>query len=190
MGLNLSKGGNLNLTKESGGSTKFTFALKWDENTNTGAQWDLDASAICLGTDNKVLNLDPNYFVYFKNLQTPCGGVVHSGDERTGATTGDDELIAVDVAKLPAGVEKILFVVTIYEAEINNQNFGQVRNAGIRVIDTATNNELCKYDLTEDYSTETAMTFGELYRNNGEWKFKAIGSGKTGGLAGYETEFF
>src|SRR5574343_155450 len=120
MGLNLSKGGNLNLTKESGGSNKFTFALSWEENTNTGAQWDLDASAICLGPDNKVLNRDLNYFVFYNNLQTPCGGVVHSGDERTGATVGDGEVIAVDVSKLPAGVEKILFVVTIDEAVSRN----------------------------------------------------------------------
>lgn len=190
MGLNLTKGGNLNLSKESGGATEFTFGLGWTENTNNGHDWDLDASVICLGTNDKVLDGDAKYFVYFNNLQTPCGGVVHSGDERTGRTVGIDEVVAVDVSKLNPGVKRLLFVVTIHDAVARNQNFGQVRDAVITVTDTKSGAELCKYDLTENFSVETAVTFGELYNKDGEWKFKAIGAGKTGGLAGYETEFF
>ncbi len=186
--INLQKGGNVNLSKETNGSTQFHVGLGWDANTNSGNDFDLDASAICLATSVKCLN--EKYFVYYNNKETPCKGLLHTGDNRTGAGDGDDEALVADLTKLSTDVDRIMFVVTIHEAATRGQNFGQVRNAFIRVVDLSNSNtEVARFDLSEDYSVETAMTFGELYRHAGEWKFKAVGSGKTGGLQGYVDEF-
>jgi len=177
MGINLTKGGNASL----GSLQKFVVGMGWDTNqTDSGNDFDLDASAFMLNTGGKILS--EAHFVFYNNLKSPEGCVEHTGDNQSGAGDGDDESIKIDLSKLPAGCEKITFVVTIHDAEIRRQNFGQVRNAFVRVYDPSTNEEILKYDLGEDFSIETAVEFGELYRKDGAWKFKAIGTGYAGGL--------
>lgn len=187
MSVSLSKGGNVSLTKIAPSLTAVLVGLGWDTRTTTGADFDLDASALLCGADGKVLSDD--YFVFFNNLKSPDGSVEHTGDNLTGAGEGDDEAVKVDLRTVPAEVQKIVFPVSIYEAEARSQSFGQVVNAFIRVVDQSNNSELARYDLTEDASTETAMVFGELYRNGAEWKFRAVGQGYASGLAGIARDY-
>ncbi|MGW7286743.1 TerD family protein [Streptomyces sp. NPDC054847] len=187
MGVSLSKGGNVSLTKAAPNLTAVTVGLGWDVRTTTGTDFDLDASALLTNAEGKVTN-DGN-FVFFNNLKSSDGSVEHTGDNLTGEGEGDDEQIKVNLAAVPADVDKIVFPVSIYEAESRQQSFGQVRNAFIRVVNQADNNELARYDLSEDASTETAMVFGELYRNGPEWKFRAIGQGYASGLRGIAQDF-
>jgi tellurium resistance protein TerD len=187
MGVSLSKGGNVSLTKEAPNLTAVIVGLGWDARTTTGSDFDLDASALLTNAEGKVLS--DRHFVFFNNLKSPDGSVEHTGDNLTGEGEGDDEAIKVNLATVPADVAKIVFPVSIYEAESRQQSFGQVRNAFIRVVNQADNNELARYDLTEDASTETAMVFGELYRHGAEWKFRAIGQGYASGLRGIAQDF-
>ncbi|MGA5816250.1 TerD family protein [Streptomyces sp. Y1] len=187
MGVSLSKGGNVSLTKEAPGLQAVVVGLGWDVRTTTGTDFDLDASALLCNEQGKVAS-DGN-FVFFNNLKSPDGSVEHTGDNRTGEGEGDDEAIKVNLAGVPADVQKIVFPVSIYDAEGRGQSFGQVRNAFIRVVNQANNVELARYDLSEDASTETAMVFGELYRNGAEWKFRAIGQGYASGLRGIAQDF-
>lgn len=187
MGISLSKGGNVSLTKEAPGLTAVTVGLGWDERTTSGQDFDLDASAIALGADGNALS--DGHFVFFNNLTSPDGSIEHTGDNLTGGGDGDDEKIKVNLSKVPADIHKIVFPVSIYEADGRGQAFGQVRNAFIRVIDQADDRELTRYDLSEDASNETAMIFGELYRNGSEWKFRAVGQGYASGLAGIAKDF-
>ena len=193
MSVNLKKGEKINLTKDGGqGLRSVMVGLGWDEAPRSGGflglfkpqAIDCDASVILCGADGKVI--DPRdvkqSVVYFGNLTHPSGAIVHQGDNLTGAGEGDDEQVRVDLQAIPAGIERVVFVITIYEAEARRQNFGQVSNAFIRVVDEATGAELVRYDLEEDFSIETALVAGELYRHNGEWKFNAVGSGFQGGL--------
>ncbi|MBZ4015477.1 TerD family protein [Streptomyces purpurogeneiscleroticus] len=187
MGVSLSKGGNVSLTKEAPNLTAVIVGLGWDARTTTGTDFDLDASALLANDQGKVAN-DQN-FVFFNNLKSPDGSVEHTGDNITGEGEGDDEQIKVNLAGVPADVAKIVFPVSIYDAETRQQSFGQVRNAFIRVVNQADGTELARYDLSEDASTETAMVFGELYRNGAEWKFRAIGQGYASGLRGIAQDF-
>jgi tellurium resistance protein TerD len=187
VGVSLSKGGNVSLTKEAPGLTAVMVGLGWDARSTTGADFDLDASALLVNAEGKVTN-DQN-FVFFNNLKSPDGSVEHTGDNLTGEGEGDDEVVKVNLAGVPADVDKVVFPVSVYEAETRQQSFGQVRNAYIRVVNQADGNELARYDLTEDASTETAMVFGELYRHGTEWKFRAVGQGYASGLRGIAQDF-
>lgn len=187
MGVSLTKGGNVSLTKEAPGLTAVTVGLGWDARSTTGADFDLDASAIMAGVSGKVLS--DGHFVFFNNLTSVDGSVQHLGDNLTGEGDGDDEEINVNLAAVPPEVDKIVFPVSIYDAAARSQSFGQVRNAFIRVINQAGGAEIARYDLSEDASTETAMVFGELYRNGAEWKFRAVGQGYAEGLVGIARDF-
>lgn len=181
MAVSLTKGQKVDLTKGNPGLSKLLVGLGWDVNKyDGGSAFDLDAAAFLLTGSGKVSS-DAD-FVFYGNLKHASGGVEHLGDNLTGEGEGDDEQIKVNLSAVPASVEKIDFTVTIYEAEERRQNFGQVSNAFIRVVDEATGTELIRYDLGEDFSIETAVVVGELYRHNGEWKFNAVGSGFQGGL--------
>jgi len=181
MAISLNKGGRLSLSKEAPGLTKVLVGLGWDSRATDGAAFDLDASAFMLGADGKARS-DAD-FIFYNQLKSSCGSVEHTGDNLTGEGEGDDEVIKVDLSQVPADVQKIAFTVTIHEAEQRKQNFGQVSNAYIRVVNDDNNTEITRYDLAEDASTETAMIFGELYRHSGEWRFAAVGQGYAGGLA-------
>ncbi len=182
MPINLTKGQKIDLTKGRPSLSKIMVGLGWDVNEfDSGADFDLDASAFLLGSNGKC-TVDQD-FIFYGNLTHSSGGVVHMCDNRTGEGEGDDEQIEVDLSKVPANIERIAFTVTIYEAEKRNQNFGQVRNAFIRIMNGQTGEELLRYDLDEDFSIETSVVFAEVYRHNGEWKFNAIGAGYQGGLA-------
>ena len=187
MRVSLTKGANVSLSKQAPGLTAVVVALGWDPRTTTGADFDLDASAIMLDTSGRVLS--DSHFVFFNNLRSPEGSVEHMGDNLTGNGEGDDEQIKVNLAAVPPECSKIVFPVSIYEAEERRQNFGQVRNAFIRIINQADGSEIARYDLAEDAATETAMLFGELYRNLGEWKFRAVGQGYDSGLKGIAQDF-
>ncbi len=187
MGVSLSKGGNVSLTKEAPGLTAVTVGLGWDVRSTTGTDFDLDASAILADANGKVTG--DKDFVFFNNLQSSDGSVKHLGDNLTGEGEGDDEQVNVDLAAVPANVDKVVFAVSIYEGDSRSQSFGQVRNAFIRVVNQAGGAELARYDLSEDASTETAMVFGELYRNGADWKFRAVGQGYASGLAGIAKDF-
>jgi len=183
MAINLEKG-----QRESISAPKFTVGLGWDSNTNTtGEGFDVDASVFVLGANGKLLS--DNHFVYYNNLKTPDMAVVHRGDNTTGAGDGDDEKIVVDLSKISPDVVEISFVVTIHKAAEKRQNFGQIRNSFIRIVDDSTNTELVKYELDEDFSIETAVQFGRIYKKNSEWKFEAIGAGMKGGLQDYLTKY-
>ncbi len=181
MPVSLSKGGNVSLSKEAPGLTEVTIGLGWEARATDGAAFDLDASVFVLGENDKVLN--DSAFVFYNNKLFDAGKVEHLGDNRTGAGDGDDEQVNVNLAGLTVDAKKLAFSVTIHEADSRKQSFGQVNKAYIRVLNKATGAEIARYDLSEDASTETAMVFGELYRNGEEWKFKAIGQGFAGGLA-------
>jgi tellurium resistance protein TerD len=187
MGVSLSKGGNVSLSKEAPGLTDVLVGLGWDVRTTDGADFDLDASAILLADTDKAIS--DKHFVFFNNLKSPDSTVEHTGDNLTGEGEGDDEAIKVNLAGMAADVQKIVFPVSIYDADSRSQSFGQVRNAFIRVVNAANNAEIARYDLSEDASTETAMVFGELYRNGAEWKFRAVGQGWTSGLAGIAKDY-
>jgi len=189
VGVSLIKGGNVSLTKQAGtaGLSAVTVGLGWDVRSTDGAGFDLDASAIGVDANGKVLS--DQHFVFFGNLTSPDGSIEHTGDNLTGEGDGDDEQIKVNLASIPAGMDKIVFPVSIYEADKRSQSFGQVRNAFIRVINQANGDELARYDLSEDAATETAMIFGEVYRNGSDWKFRAVGQGYSTGLAGIATDF-
>ena len=182
MAISLKKGQKVDLTKTNPGLKNILIGLGWDINRYDGGKdFDLDASVFLLNGTGKV-NSDDD-FVFYGNLKHVSGSVEHLGDNLTGEGEGDDEEIKIDLSKVPENIEKIDFTVTIYEAEERKQNFGQVENAFIRVVNEANGEELIRYDLGEDFSIETAVVIGELYRNKGEWKFNAIGSGFEGGLA-------
>ncbi|WP_165988290.1 TerD family protein [Streptomyces sp. YIM 98790] len=187
MAVSLSKGGNVSLTKEAPGLKAVTIGLGWDVRTTTGAAFDLDASAIALNAGGRVVN--DGFFVFFNNLMSPDQSIQHTGDNLTGEGSGDDEQINVFLEGLSPEVERIVFPVSIYDADSRGQNFGQVRNAFIRVVNQNGGAEIARYDLTEDASTETAMVFGELYRHGAEWKFRAVGQGYASGLVGIAQDF-
>ncbi|MET7798437.1 TerD family protein [Streptomyces decoyicus] len=199
MGVSLAKGGNVSLSKSpslgfarpgappSPGLTAVTVGLGWDVRTTTGADYDLDASALLCTEAGKVVS--DAHFVFYNNLTSPDGSVQHTGDNLTGEGEGDDESIDVTLSGVPAEIAKIVFPVSIHDAEGRGQSFGQVRNAFIRVVNKADGAELARYDLSEDASTETAMVFGELYRHGEEWKFRAVGQGYASGLAGIAADF-
>jgi tellurium resistance protein TerD len=186
MGVTLAKGGNVSLSKAAPNLTQVQIGLGWRARSTTGADFDLDASAL-LCANGRVLGDD--YFVFYNNLKSPEGSVEHTGDDHTGGSGGDDETILVDLTAVPVAVDKIVFPVSIYDADARVQTFGQVSDAYIRVINQSDGTELARYDLTEDASTETAMIFGELYRYNGEWKFRAVGQGYASGLRGIALDF-
>ena len=188
MAVSLAKGQKVDLTKTNPGLKEVLIGLGWDTNKYDGGNdFDLDAAAFLLGANGKV-TADAD-FVFYNNLKHTSGSVEHLGDNLTGAGDGDDEEIKIDLSKVPANIEKIDFTVTIHEADTRKQNFGQVENAFIRVVDASSNKELIRYDLGEDFSIETAVVVGELYRHSGEWKFQAIGSGFSGGLAALGRNF-
>lgn len=182
MVIQLSKGQRIDLTKHDPAMQRIIIGLGWDvKHFDGGQDFDLDASVFLLGADGKCRNeLD---FIFYNNLQSTDGSVIHTGDNRTGDGDGDDEQIKVDLSKVPASVERIAFTVTIHDAESRRQNFGQVANAFVRLVNEDTNNEVLRFDLGEDFSIETAVVFCELYRHNQDWKFNAVGSGYQGGLA-------
>lgn len=187
MSVSLSKGGNVSLSKEAPGLTAVTVGLGWDTRTTTGVDFDLDASAIMCDTSGKVIS--DKHFVFFNNLTSPDGAVQHLGDNLTGEGDGDDEQINVNLATLGPEVDRVVVPVSIYAATDRGQNFGQVRNAFIRVVNGTGGTEIARYDLSEDASTETAMVFGELYRSGSEWKFRAVGQGYATGLEGIARDY-
>jgi tellurium resistance protein TerD len=187
MAVSLTKGGNVSLSKEAPGLSAVVVGLGWDARTTTGTDFDLDASAIMVKADGQVLS--DGHFIFFNNKLSPDGSVEHTGDNTTGEGDGDDEAIKVDLAAVPTDVDKIVFPVSIYEAEARSQGFGQVRNAFIRIVNQSGGGEITRYDLSEDASTETAMVFGELYRNGPEWKFRAVGQGYSSGLSGIAKDY-
>ena len=180
MAISLNKGGNLSLSKTDPSLNQVLIGLGWDARATDGADFDLDASAFLLAANDKVRG--ETDFIFYNQTRSPEGSVEHTGDNRTGEGDGDDEAVKINLAKIPTDVQKIAITVTIHDAESRGQNFGQVQNAFIRVVNDQTNVEIVRFDLNEDYSTETAMIFGELYRHSGEWKFKAVGQGFSGGL--------
>lgn len=178
----LTKGQKVSITKSNPGLTKVVVGLGWDVNQyDTGGDFDLDATAFLLTDTGRVSRQED--FIFFGNLSHPSGAVFHQGDNLTGAGEGDDEQIKINLSLVPENITKIVFAVTIYDAETRRQNFGQVNNAFIRIYNETTGEEILRYDLGEDFSIETAAIFGELYKYGSEWKFNAIGSGYQGGLA-------
>jgi len=187
MTVTLAKGGNVSLSKAAPNLTQVQIGLGWMARSTTGAAFDLDASAL-LCANGRVLG--DEYFIFYNNLKSPDGSVEHTGDELVGGTGGDDdETILVDLSLVPAHVDKIIFPVSIHDADSRQQTFGQVTDAYIRVVNQADGQELARYDLSEDASSETAMIFGELYRHGGEWKFRAVGQGYASGLRGIALDF-
>jgi tellurium resistance protein TerD len=181
MAITLQKGGNVNLSKEAPGLSKMMVGLGWDVRATDGAAFDLDGVVFMVNQSAKVRS--DNDFIFYNNLKSADGSVVHSGDNRTGAGDGDDETVTIDLARVPADVDRIVVAVTIHDADARRQNFGMIGKAFIRCVNTANNGEIARFDLSEDSSTETAMVFGEVYRNGADWKFRAIGQGFAGGLA-------
>lgn len=182
MPINLQKGQKVDLTKGNPSLKKIMVGLGWDVNAfDSGSDFDLDAAAFMVGENGKCPT--EKEFIFYGNLEHHSGAVKHMGDNLTGEGEGDDEQIEVDLTKIPANVSRVVFTVTIYDADVRRQNFGQVSNSFIRIVDATTDQELIRYDLGEDFSIETAVVVGELYRHNGGWKFNAIGSGFQGGLA-------
>jgi tellurium resistance protein TerD len=187
MGISLSKGGNVSLSKTDPTLKNVLVGLGWDARPTDGADFDLDASAFMVKDDGKVRSNSD--FIFYNQTKSACGSVEHTGDNRTGAGDGDDEAVIVLLDKVPADVQRIIFCVTIHEADVRKQNFGQVSHAFVRVVNKDSNNEVARYDLSEDASIETAMIFGEIYRHSGEWKFKAVGQGYSGGLAALAKQY-
>ncbi len=187
MAVSLSKGGNVSLSKEAPGLSKILIGLGWDVRATDGAQFDLDASVFLVATTGKVRS-DAD-FIFYNNLKSSDGSVEHTGDNRTGEGDGDDEAVKVSLDSVPADVDKIVVAVTIDQADTRSQSFGQVSSAFIRVVNDSNGTELARYDLSEDSSTETAMVFGEVYRNGAEWKFRAVGQGFAGGLGPLSQSF-
>ncbi len=188
MGISLAKGGRVDLSKEAPGLSKMVIGLGWDTNaSDTGADFDLDASVFLIDANGKTTN--EKNFVFYNNLKSADGSVEHTGDNKTGDGDGDDEQVIVDLAKVANDVQEIIFIVTIHDADTRKQNFGQVRNAFIRIIDESKVEEIAKYELDEDYSSETAMEFGKLYRKDGTWRFQAVGAGFNAGLQGFVDKY-
>lgn len=187
MAISLTKGGNVNLSKEAPTLTQMQIGLGWNPRATDGKEFDLDAIAFLVNEAGKVRN--DQDFIFFNNLKSADGSVEHTGDNRTGEGDGDDEVIKVDLTKIPADVAKIAFCAVIYDGQARNQNFGQVSDAYIRIVNSQGGAEVARYDLSEDSSTETAMIFGELYKNNNEWKFRAVGQGFGGGLGPLAASF-
>lgn len=185
--LTLSKGSNLSLSKADPQLRKAMIGLGWDPRTTAGEQFDLDASALLLTAAGKVRSNDD--FVFYNQLSSADGSVTHQGDNRTGEGEGDDEQVLIDLAAVSAQIEKIVIIVSIDQAEARRQNFGQVRDAFCRVVNEETDNEIVRYDLTEDAAAETCMIFAEIYRHNGDWKFRAVGQGYASGLRGIASDF-
>ena len=186
MAVSLVKGGNVSLTKEAPSMNVALVGLGWDARVTDGQAFDLDASVFLVGENGKVLS--DSHFVFYNNTTSPDGAVQHQGDNRTGEGDGDDEQVKIDLTKVAADVKKLVFAVTIHEADSRKQNFGMVSNSFMRVVNNDNGAEIARFDLSEDASTETAMIFGELYRHGGEWKFKAVGQGFAGGLAALATQ--
>jgi tellurium resistance protein TerD len=183
MAINLQKGQRIEL-----GLSKVGVGLGWDPNAGTGFDFDLDASAFMLGQSKKIPQ--DEYFVFYNNPKSPDGAVESSGDDLTGGNSdGDDETLTVDISKLDANIQEIIFTVTIHDYESRKQNFGQVRNSFIRIYNAQTNEEIAKYELDEDFSVETAVEFGRIYKRNGEWKFEAMGIGYKGGLEYFVSKY-
>jgi len=180
MAISLQKGGNVNLSKEAPNLRKIIIGLGWDPRSTDGATFDLDGSAFLLKSDGKVRG--DSDFIFYNNLKSTDGSIVHTGDNQTGEGDGDDERIEIDLSRVPADIDRISITVTIHDADARRQNFGMVSKAYIRCLNAEGEREIARYDLSEDSSTETAMIFGEIYRYSGEWKFKAIGQGFNGGL--------
>lgn len=187
MAINLQKGGNINLNKEAPNLTKIHLGLGWNVRTTSGAPFDLDGSAFLLDASGKVRS-DADFIFYNQN-KSDNGSVTHVGDNRTGEGDGDDEAITIDLNNIPASVDKVAITVTIHDADVRQQNFGQVSNAYIRCLNAESNVEVARFDLSEDASVETAMIFGEVYRYQGEWKFRAVGQGFKGGLSALAQHF-
>lgn len=187
MGISLNKGGNLSLTKTDPTLKNIIIGLGWDARPTDGADFDLDASAFMVKEDGKVRS--DSDFIFYNQTKSTCGSVEHTGDNRTGAGDGDDESLIVILDKVPADIQRVVFTVTIHDAESRKQNFGQVSNAFIRVLNKDSGNEVARFDLSEDASIETAMVFGEIYKHGGEWKFKAVGQGYSGGLAALARQY-
>ncbi len=186
-GLTLTKGSNLSLTKSAPGLTKAVVGLGWDPRTTTGEPFDLDASALLVAADGKVRSSAD--FIFYNQPAAADGSVSHLGDNRSGEGAGDDEQILIDLSLVAADVERVVIVVSIDQGEARGQNFGQVRSAYCRVVNQTDDKEIVRYDLSEDAAPETSMIFAEVYRNNGDWKFKAVGQGYATGLAGIATDF-
>ena len=183
MGISLKKGERVSLEKVSPGLEAIFVGLGWDVNqTDSGADFDLDASVFMLGSNEKLIS--DSHLIFYNNLKSPDAdhAVEHMGDNLTGAGEGDDEVVIVNLKKIPEDVVKLVFVVTIYEADQRKQNFGQVENAFVRIVDVKTKEEVLRYDLTEDYSVETALIMAELYKKEGQWRMSAVGAGYEGGL--------
>ena len=180
MAITLQKGGNVNLSKEAPQLSHVLVGLGWDARATDGQSFDLDASLFMVREDGKVPGDD--YFIFYNQKRSPEGAVEHTGDNLTGAGEGDDESIKVILPKMPPNIQRLVVVVTIHDADARKQNFGQVSNAFIRIVNQDNQREIVRFDLSEDYSTETAMVFGEIYRHGGDWKFKAVGQGYVGGL--------
>lgn len=187
MAISLSKGGNVSLSKEAPGLKSVMVGLGWDARATDGAEFDLDASVFMLDASGKVLS--DAHFIFYGNKAAADGSVQHQGDNRTGAGDGDDEQVLVNLDQIAAGVDKLVFAVTIHEADTRGQNFGQVSNAYMRVLNTDGGTEIARFDLSEDASLETAMIFGELYKKGDEWKFKAVEQGFAGGLGPLATNY-
>jgi tellurium resistance protein TerD len=185
--LTLKKGEKLSLSKVAPALVNATVGLGWDARVTAGADFDLDASAFLLDANGKAKS--DAAFIYYNQPVSQDGSVRSTGDNRTGSGPGDDEQIKVDLSKVPADVAKIAFVVTIYDFEARKQNFGQVSNAYVRIVDDATGNEVARFDLSEDFSTETGVVFAELYRQGAEWKFAAVGQGYAGGLGALANQY-
>lgn len=181
MAISLSKGGNMSLSKAEPGLKEIMVGLGWNPRASEGTDFDLDASVFLVKADGKVRS-DAD-FIFYNNTTSTCGSVRHKGDNRTGAGEGDDEMLEINLTTVPADVTKLVFVVTIDSADARRQNFGMVDGAFIRIVNDERGSEIARYDLTEEASMETAMVFGEIYRYNGEWKFRAVGQGYRGGLA-------
>ena len=187
MAVSLSKGGNISLSKSAPSLKRILVGLGWESRSTTGADYDLDASAFLLGENGKVRRDED--FLFYNQLLSVCGSVEHTGDNRTGVGDGDDEALKIDLEKISDSIKRIVISVTIDDAGAKNQNFGQISEAFMRIVNLDNDIEIVRFDLTEDYSTETAMIFGEIYRHNGEWKFKAVGQGFAGGLGAMCNQF-
>lgn len=185
--VNLTKGGNVDLTKTNPGLSAVVVGLGWNPRTTDGVKFDLDASVVLCDAQGKAP--DSSHFVFYNNLVDPSGAVAHQGDNQTGEGEGDDEMVFVDFAKVPATIERLVFIVSIDSATERSQNFGQVGGAYIRVLNAADSSEMAKYDLQEDASANTSLIFGEVYRHGPEWKFRAVGEGYIDGLAGVIAAF-
>jgi len=180
MAISLTKGQNVSLSKTDPNLKNVLVGLGWDTRSTDGQDFDLDTS-VFMATENGKVPSD-RHFIFYNQLVSPCGGVEHTGDNLTGDGDGDDESVIVQLDKVESNIKSLFITVTIHDAEARRQNFGQVSNAFVRIVNNDTSDEIVRFDLSEDYSTETAMVFGEIYRHNGEWKFRAIGQGYTGGL--------